>query len=128
MARNRAVENRERALAGRDDVNSPETNTITEDTEPIDTDSPLSPGGEEKQVTVPERDRARVERALVHLEFLEKELKGLSEDKSSLAGAMRQTASQIKNQLTTNINQWQPIKVIRTLLEKVRDTLPTDEE
>lgn len=127
MARNRADRNRDTAIAGGADPNATETDTVTEDTPPDDPET--SPGGEEGdgQAPVKDKDRARIDRAIMHLGFLEKELKGLADDKSSLAGAMRQTAAQLKNQLPTNIDQWPPVKGIRALLEKVKDRLPPDQ-
>lgn len=77
-------------------------------------------------VPVKEKDTARIDRALMHLEFLEEELIGLAGDKSSLAAAMRQTAAQMKNQLNTQISKWPPIKTIRELLQKVRALLPEE--
>lgn len=117
MARSRTDRNREIAIAGGADP---------DDTPP---DGPeTSPGGEDDgQAPVKDKDRSRIDRALVHLEFLEGELRELSEDRSSLAGVMRQTAAQMKNQLPTNIDQWPPVKTIRGLLEKVKDRLPPDQ-
>lgn len=116
MARNRAVKTDDEGIKDEGTDEGAETG-----------DSPTLPGGEGEGQEVPERDRARVERALMHLEFLEGELKGLTDGKSSLVGVMRQTAAKLKSQLGTHIHLWPPVKTIRSLLETVRDTLPKED-
>lgn len=66
-------------------------------------------------------EKNKIERALMHLDFLQKEIKGLTADDSSLAGVMRRTAAQNKQQFAGLIEKWEPLAVIRKILLIVRD-------
>jgi len=53
----------------------------------------------------------------MHFQFLEQELKALVNSKTPVAGVIRQTAAQLRNQIDGDLPQWQPMKLLRTVLD-----------
>jgi hypothetical protein len=84
------------------------------------------PGGEDDVGDVEQTDatadvssrknKNQVEMALLHLDFLEQELRALVADGSPVAGLLRRTAAGMKQQFDGDVKGWPPLKTIRTLL------------
>lgn len=118
---------REREITTRDGLGETTTHAVQEALgEMMEKDMPSPPplpGGED----VKNSDKNRIERALMHLEFLEQELAGINQDRSKLAGVARKIAAKIGQQLYPNMNEWPPIKTIRAFLSDLRSCVDTSE-
>lgn len=102
---------------GREDTVNEDGGTVVADSVEIESEVTEK----QDQPSSKDADKNKVDRALMHLEFLTQELQGLSADRSSLAGPMRKMAAKMKEQLETDMSQWAPIKTTRTLLEQLRE-------
>jgi len=71
------------------------------------------------------RTRNQIDRALMHLGFLEKEIAALSGDDSPIAGLARRTASKHNQQFDGPTPTWPPLKVIRSILLSLKDGIGT---
>lgn len=71
-------------------------------------------------VTIDLAGKNQLERALLHLEFLEQELRSLVDDKSAVVRPMRQTAAKMRQQFNGDVSIWPPIKTIKSLLAEVQ--------
>lgn len=69
---------------------------------------------------VPITNKNQIERALLHLSFLEQEIAQLVDDRSKVVGPMRRTAAQMRQQFDGPISQWPPIKTVREILLAVQ--------
>lgn len=106
----------------RDDRQKPEEKPEgqTEEKKPgeigLKIDGPEIEGGKRKELN-------GIERALMHLEMFEAELKALVGVKTKTAGALRRKAGVLKMPFDGELRTWVPIRIPREMLKQVQAEL-----